>query len=245
MTDVFVSYSHIDSKIADEICQMLESESVTYFRDVKEIEWGDSIDLEVRSALEGSSAVIVIISPASLKSYWVSYEIGYATAFRKRILPYLTHPSLDVPSFINDLKYITSIEQAQEYFHTKFVEEKNSIYMPSELLRGVDYLSKLRKAYSLMPKLLQEMRNDVVSDKTRLVRELIILPSNGVMFNSSKHRFSYYENEHDDLINQIDLLEEYGFLIDVTPGNTPIYRMKEEFVDLLASTSFDDAYSKT
>jgi len=38
-----------------------------------------------------------VISPASLKSQWVAFEIGQAKALGKRLLPLLTHASLDVP----------------------------------------------------------------------------------------------------------------------------------------------------
>ena len=153
MTDVFISYSHVDAALADEMCQCLDDEGISYFRDVKDVDWGDSIDLEVRAALEKALTVIVIVSPASLKSYWVPYEIGYALAFRRRILPYLTHPSLDIPPFISDLKYITTVEQVQEYFRKKFPDEKNKIQSPPVLLEGTEQLSKLQKAYNLMPEL--------------------------------------------------------------------------------------------
>jgi hypothetical protein len=239
MTDVFISYSHIDSAVADDICQCLDGEAISYFRDIKKVDWGDSINLEVRAALEKASAVVVIISPASLKSYWVPYEIGYALAFRKRILPYLVHPSLDVPPFIGDLKYLTTLEHVQEYFRNRFADEKNNIQLSPTLLEGTERLSKLQKAYKLMPELLQEMRNDVLGDKTGLVREFFILPSEGASVNSSRQRFAYFESQHENLLNKINLLEEYGFLIDVTPKNTPIYRMTEEFVDLLISTGFE------
>ena len=36
--------------------------------------------------------------------------------------------------------------------------------------------------------------------------------------------------DHDNLCGQIDILENQGYLTDVTPKNTPIYRMSEEFV---------------
>jgi hypothetical protein len=49
----------------------------------------------------------------------------------------------------------------------------------------------------------------------------------------SQPRFAYYENEHDNLKWKIDILEENSYIIDVTPDNVPIYRMTEEFVDLL------------
>ena len=106
MNHVFISYSHIDTEVADEITNYLESFKIPFFRDVKNIEWGDSISDEVQSALDKSDTVLVIISPASLKSQWVPYELGYCTALKCRILPFLTHPSLDLPNYIANLKYL-------------------------------------------------------------------------------------------------------------------------------------------
>ena len=50
---------------------------------------------------------------------------------------------------------------------------------------------------------------------------------------SEKPRFVYYQDEHESLLNKIDLLHDYGFVDDVTFGDTPIYRMTEEFVHLV------------
>ena len=104
---------------------------------------------------------------------------------------------------------------------------------------GADQLSKLQKAYRLMPDLLQEMKSGILSDKTRLIREFVVLHSEGVIFNSQKLRFVYFESQHENLLNKINLLEEYGFIFDITPGDTPIYRMIDEFMDLITSTNFD------
>jgi len=90
-----------------------------------------------------------------------------------------------------------------------------------------------------MPELLHEMRKDILSDNTQLVREIVILPFEGVIFNSTKIRFVYFENKHDKLIDKVKLLEEYGLLIDVTPLSTPIYRMVDEFIELLTTTNLD------
>ena len=50
---------------------------------------------------------------------------------------------------------------------------------------------------------------------------------------SSKKRFFYSEEKHPDLQNKVDLLESHGLVVDVTPGNAPMYRMTEDFVGLL------------
>jgi hypothetical protein len=48
-----------------------------------------------------------------------------------------------------------------------------------------------------------------------------------------KLRFKYFLEDHDDLANQVTILQNLGYVVDVTPGNTPIYPMSEEFVGLL------------
>jgi len=146
--------------------------------------------------------------------------------------------SLEIPHFIGDLKYITTVKQVQEYFREKFPDEKNKIQPPPVLLEGAKQLAKLQKASNLMPDLLQEMKNDILSDQTRLVREFFVLPSEGASINGSRRRFVYFETQHDNLLNKIALLEEYGFVIDITPRNTPMYRMTDELIDLLISTTF-------
>ena len=80
-----------------------------------------------------------------------------------------------------------------------------------------------------MPDLISEMRTDVGEDATELVREFVLLPSPHVIFGHDKRRFVYFENEHPGLLVQVDWLEDMGLVVDVTPKNTPIYRLTSEF----------------
>ena len=116
MSHIFISYSHTDSTTADEIVATLDSLGIRSFRDVKNIEWREPISTKVREGLQSASALIVIISPGSLKSQWVAYEVGYGTGTNKRVFPYLTHPALDMPGFMSDLSYVKSIDQISEFF---------------------------------------------------------------------------------------------------------------------------------
>ena len=65
------------------------------------------------------------------------------------------------------------------------------------------------------------------------MREFFVMSRRHVLGGSEKHRFIYYEEDHDNLRGKIDVLENLGYVADVTPGNTPIYRMTEEFVRLV------------
>jgi hypothetical protein len=135
MPTIFISYSRIDSTTADQLVDALEELGIDVFRDIKNIEWGQSIPAKVMEGLEGAAAIIVILSPGSLKSQWVSYEIGFATASQKRILPFLTHPALDVPEFISDLIYLTKINDVKSFF------QKNESWKVSPSERFADIVA--------------------------------------------------------------------------------------------------------
>jgi hypothetical protein len=113
---VFISYSSVDREIANDLAELLQSLDIEYFLDRKDIAWGDPVTEAVQAGLRNCSCLVVIVSPASLKSQWVPFEVGQAVAAGKRILPYLTHPSLDVPSYLADLHYATHMDAVRTYF---------------------------------------------------------------------------------------------------------------------------------
>lgn len=117
-TKVFISYASVDKKQAKQIAKTLSGIHIKYFLDSKHINWGDDITGKIAKDLASSSHVIVLVSPASLKSKWVQYEVGYASALGKRILPFLSHPSLDLPDYLNRYQYKTRIAEIKKYFET-------------------------------------------------------------------------------------------------------------------------------
>jgi hypothetical protein len=96
-----------------------------------------------------------------------------------------------------------------------------------------DIQARWAKIVGAMPAFIVEMKQNLSS--APLVREFIVLPSKHVAFGGGKlqPRFRYYEDEHPQLRGQLAMLEDYGYIRDVTPRNTPIYRMTEEFVELV------------
>lgn len=114
------------------------------------------------------------------------------------------------------------------YFGTKYTEQRHK--KESDIIAR----KKIEHLKNIMPKLIEEMAVDVRNDKTKIVREFVVLHNKKTGIGGmSQPRFAYYEDEHDNLKGKIDILEENSYVIDVTPDNVPIYRMTEEFVDLL------------
>jgi hypothetical protein len=84
-----------------------------------------------------------------------------------------------------------------------------------------------------MPALVAEMKKDLEGNQGKFVREFFVMSRQHILGGSDKPRFIYFEEDHENLRGKIDILENHGYLTDVTPGNVPIYRMSEEFVRLV------------
>ena len=234
----FVSYAHEDSALVDQICERLSSAGLQFFRDTKDISWGGRISSDVQQALERAGGVVVVVSPASVKSQWVPYEIGYATALRKPILPFLTHPSIDLPGYLADLRSISDLDAIGTFIGQVVTTGQAAVVSaPGEVSDAARAAALLSGIAPLMADLLSEMREDLRNDETGLVMEFVILRNRKVVFGHSKHRFVYYESEHPNLQLKIDRLGDMGFVIDVNPGNAPIHRMTPEFVAALRGTT--------
>jgi hypothetical protein len=235
---VFISYAHEDSDMVNQLRERLSAAGLEVFLDTKDISWGGRISSDVQRALERAAGVVVVVSPASVKSQWVPYEIGYATALRKPILPFLTHPSIDLPAYLADLRYITDLDaigtfvgQVMTTGQTAVVSSYGEI---SDAARSAALLSEIAPQ---MEDLLSQMREDVQGDETGLIMEFVLLNSRKVLFTSNKPRFAYFATEIDNLQLKVDRLEGLGLVVDVATGNTPIYRMTPEFVAALRGTT--------
>lgn len=88
-----------------------------------------------------------------------------------------------------------------------------------------------------MPELIAEMKKDLEGENGKFVREFFVMSRRHSLGGSEKPRFIYYEEDHENLRGMMDILENHGYIVDVTPKNVPIYRMTEEFVRLVLENS--------
>jgi hypothetical protein len=98
-----------------------------------------------------------------------------------------------------------------------------------ELAVRIDPFTKLNQ---LMPKLLEEMSNDLKGNPT--IREILLIGKDWAMRYGYPY-LSYYFEDHENLISKFQILENYGFIIDTSNSDTKRYRIAEEFADYLLS----------
>lgn len=121
----------------------------------------------------------------------------------------------------------TAVGAAGKYFADLFTDQRKK----KEELRAERL--KFARLKSLMPALLDEMKEDILENKGAHMREFVVLPSEVTLFNSGKPRFVYFETKHPAAQNQADTLLSEGHVDVVQLEGPRIYRLKEAFVEKL------------
>ena len=97
---VFLSYAHDDIKAARDIAKGLVSEGLEVWFDEQQIAAGDNIAKHVGKALDEADAMVVLVSPESMKSRSVREEIDFALTtprFEGTLIPVVLKPSDQMP----------------------------------------------------------------------------------------------------------------------------------------------------
>lgn len=103
---VFISHSSYDSWIARMIAEKITRAGAEPWLDVLKLEGGVEIRKEILRGIRACREVIVLVTPESLKSQWVSFEIGAAYALGKRVTPVLHYSRYDELKTLNSVKAV-------------------------------------------------------------------------------------------------------------------------------------------
>lgn len=106
---VFISYSHADKTFVDTLAAHLVKRNAHVWVDSWELNVGDSIIGRVQDAIQDSSALLVILSKASVQSEWCKKELsaGLMRELNERrviVLPVLLE-DCEIPIFLREKMY--------------------------------------------------------------------------------------------------------------------------------------------
>ncbi|WP_084696010.1 toll/interleukin-1 receptor domain-containing protein [Arenimonas donghaensis] len=73
---VFISYSHQDKDFVDKLAVQLVRQNVHVWVDRWELSVGDSLIDRIQDAVDGASALLVVLSPESVQSEWCKRELS-------------------------------------------------------------------------------------------------------------------------------------------------------------------------
>ena len=114
---IFLSYDSKDGKSAKEFTRRLSAVGFEIWDSAQELLPGDNWALKVGKALEESDAMIVLLSPESVKSQWVRREIEYAVGSRKyegRLIPVMVRPTSNIPWVLRQFHVVRADKERDE-----------------------------------------------------------------------------------------------------------------------------------
>ena len=109
MSNVFISHSWDDKRLARKLADTLQSFGVTVWLDEAEIKLGDSLIEKIIEGINEGDYVIALLSEKSSSSEWVRKELKVAMSQeiegkRVKVLPILAQPC-SLPDFLTDKLY--------------------------------------------------------------------------------------------------------------------------------------------
>lgn len=87
---VFVSYAIEDSAYASELINSLAQQPNLHVFTTDKMSAGENWRLKIKRALSDSDFFLVLLSPTSVQSKWVQFELGAAWGLNKPIIPVVT-----------------------------------------------------------------------------------------------------------------------------------------------------------
>lgn len=83
----------------------------------------------------------------------------------------------------------------------------------------------------IVPELVAEMREDVANNQ--YTREIVILDRKWTYNGQDRLYFTYYYDDHENLLSKLNIMKNYGALIDIKFNNIYRYEIAEDFIDYL------------
>ncbi len=97
----FISYSHKNHDFVDKLRQGLETRNVTHWFDGRDIPLGEEWWQAIRTGIERAHCFITVVSFDSLYSEVCNWEVAYARALSKRIIPVFYENVFDQQAKLN------------------------------------------------------------------------------------------------------------------------------------------------
>ncbi len=108
---VFLSYDQADESFAKSLSKELKRRGLEVWRDEERVFPGDNWGATIGEALKNSHAMVVLISPQSMRSKYVRSEIQYALGelnYEHRIFPVLVQETSSVPWILSRFQMLKS-----------------------------------------------------------------------------------------------------------------------------------------
>lgn len=114
---VFLSYTAADKDFAKQLASHLSNQGCDVWDPSDQLFPGDNWPLKIGEALKESKAMVVLLSPESMKSEWVRGEIQYAIGDRNyegRVFPVLVRQTEEIPAIFRQFNILRANKNPAE-----------------------------------------------------------------------------------------------------------------------------------
>lgn len=132
---VFISHDFKDSKSAQKIANFLRNDGFEVWDD-SQILPGENWAEAIGKALEESEAMVVLLTPNSVNSSYISYEVGYALGrkeYKGRLIPVIAANPEQLESI--DIPWVFSLQQFQIIRISNLEKDEESLKQISQALK--------------------------------------------------------------------------------------------------------------
>jgi nucleoside 2-deoxyribosyltransferase len=127
---VFISSARRDIDLARDLAKRLEKAGLTVSLPIGSSDTGEDVRAKINSELHKADEVIVILTPNSLDSKWLLFEMGVATSLDKQLTPLVqgVEPK-ELPPIIKQMDYVKYADL--ERYISKLKQRANSLSVPT------------------------------------------------------------------------------------------------------------------
>jgi 3',5'-cyclic AMP phosphodiesterase CpdA len=199
---VFISYSHDDRAFANRLTSDLRRRGIKVYIDER-LQVGEGWRKQLAVAIETTDAFVLIMSPPSVASEYVEWELGTAQALDKKIFPLMYRES-GVPKTILPLQYI-NISQDYEKGLDELAERLHKFHNPPD---APPHQIALSEAHRLDQKLApaaskQDGVAPLASEHKVTPRTSYVLHLSDLHFGTEENALNWHSQLVEDLLNEL------------------------------------------
>ena len=134
---VFISHSFTDTKLAKRVADTLREAGFQVWDDTQILpgeNWAESIG----KALNESDAMVVLLTPSSIRSSNITYEVGFALGkykYKDRLIPVIAAPAEQFES--GEIPWVFNLQQFQMISVPNLEEDEEGLSKITQALKAV------------------------------------------------------------------------------------------------------------
>jgi HEAT repeat protein len=135
---VFISYSREDKELGEEVETRIKDKAFYTWRDTTNLHIGDEWILVIDKAIRDCTVLVIIITPESMASHYVTYEWSFALGLGKVVLPLIFRKPEKMHPRINHLQCLQFHEEIDFWgiLIARLRHIENSNVVPEEVLEA-------------------------------------------------------------------------------------------------------------